>query len=47
MDQVKEIQERVERREYQVDPTKVASAIVRRLLEGRTLGDPGASPASN
>ena len=46
MDQVKDIQERVERRQYEVDPTKVASAIVRRLLEGRTLGDPGASSSN-
>ena len=37
MDQLTEIRERLEREQYQVDATAVAAAIVRRLLEGRTL----------
>lgn len=37
MEQVSEIRARLSRDEYEVDPAKVAEAILERLLRGRTL----------
>ncbi len=37
MEQVKQIRERLERAQYEVDVSAVAEAIVARLLEGRAL----------
>ena len=36
---VKRIQERIARNQYDVDPARVAEAIVARLADGGTLGD--------
>lgn len=44
MNHLNEIRERIEREQYEVDASAVATAIVRRLLEGGMLALPAGRP---